>query len=235
MENGLTCNKMILNILRKTSSNMSIKIMSRVWSESKQEGGNLLVALALADFANDDGVCWAKNDTIAEKSRLSERQVQRAISDLIRVGEIEKISTPNGQRNCNTYRFMWGDILTGDTHVVSGTTPMTCRSIIDEPSVEPRVASDKPPRPRNALMDEFAIICGHDPLQATKGVWGEISKALKDIRAVCPSVDGAELRRRAGNYRMKLKNCELTPSAIAKWWDKLDKIEDYRPQIHFVN
>ena len=80
--------------------------MAQVWSDSKQSEGTLLVALALADFANDSGECWAKNDTLAEKARLSKRQVQSAISTLIKDGEIEKTATPNGKRNCNTYRFL---------------------------------------------------------------------------------------------------------------------------------
>ena len=34
---------------------MSVKIMTRVWAHSQQKGGELLVMLALADFANDAG------------------------------------------------------------------------------------------------------------------------------------------------------------------------------------
>ena len=37
---------------------MSIKRMNAVWNLSKQSGSALLVLLALADRADDDGFCW---------------------------------------------------------------------------------------------------------------------------------------------------------------------------------
>jgi hypothetical protein len=67
---------------------MSIKIQSRVWETSKQSGGSLLVLLALADFANDDGYSFPSVGTLARKSRLTERQVQRVLSKLVGDGEL---------------------------------------------------------------------------------------------------------------------------------------------------
>jgi len=67
---------------------MSIKMMSAVWSDSPQEGGTLLVLLALADFADDDGKCWPNNETLAAKARLSKRQVNRVLAILNEAGEI---------------------------------------------------------------------------------------------------------------------------------------------------
>lgn len=37
---------------------MSIRVMSSVWANSKQSGNDLLVLLALADFADDRGVAF---------------------------------------------------------------------------------------------------------------------------------------------------------------------------------
>jgi hypothetical protein len=48
------------------------------------------VLLALADNANDDGVCWPSVQTIARKTCTSEREVQRALADLEKMGQITR-------------------------------------------------------------------------------------------------------------------------------------------------
>lgn len=77
---------------------MSIKVMSRVWAHSQQKGGELLVMLALADFANDAGECWPSIPVLAQKARLSVRQTQRVLSALEVAGELRR-SRSNGGRN----------------------------------------------------------------------------------------------------------------------------------------
>jgi len=59
---------------------MSLRVMNRVWDHSGQSGSALLLLLALADQANDQGVCWPSVDTLARKTRLSERTVQELIN-----------------------------------------------------------------------------------------------------------------------------------------------------------
>lgn len=67
---------------------MSISIMSAVWQHAEQSGSALLMLLALADYANDDGVCWPKVGTLAQKTRLSQRQSIRLLMKLEADGEI---------------------------------------------------------------------------------------------------------------------------------------------------
>jgi DNA-binding Lrp family transcriptional regulator len=57
---------------------MSIRIMSAIW-EIPLPPTEKLVLLALADAANDEGLCWPSIATIARKSGFSERSVQRSI------------------------------------------------------------------------------------------------------------------------------------------------------------
>ena len=64
--------------------------MTKVWEWSSAEGNELLVMLALADFCDDDGVCYPGIARIAKKSRLSERTVRRIIDSMIEKGEIVK-------------------------------------------------------------------------------------------------------------------------------------------------
>ena len=62
--------------------------MSQVWKHSKHAGGSLLVLLALADFANDEGICYPAQKTLAKKSRLSGRQVRRTVGEIVGSGEL---------------------------------------------------------------------------------------------------------------------------------------------------
>lgn len=67
---------------------MSIKVMSWYWDHSKQEGHKLLLLLALADWANEDGECFPSMGGLAKRSRRDKRSVQRTIKELEASGEI---------------------------------------------------------------------------------------------------------------------------------------------------
>ncbi|MDP2606094.1 MAG: conserved phage C-terminal domain-containing protein [Deltaproteobacteria bacterium] len=84
---------------------MSVKIMARVWGHSQQKGGELLVMLALADFANDAGESWPSIPTLADKSRLAERHTRRVLRNLESAGEIRRVGT-NGGRNRRNHYFI---------------------------------------------------------------------------------------------------------------------------------
>lgn len=63
--------------------------MSAIW-ELPMLPTDKLVMLALADCANDEGWCWPSIATIARKSGVCERSVQRAIRKAENVGLIEQ-------------------------------------------------------------------------------------------------------------------------------------------------
>src|SRR3990167_3464596 len=52
---------------------MSIKLMTRVFDESKSKGNSRLILLALCDTANDDGECYPSVAHIARKAAVSEK------------------------------------------------------------------------------------------------------------------------------------------------------------------
>jgi hypothetical protein len=86
---------------------MSIEVMSRVWQRSRQAGDALLVLLAIADFADDCGVAYPSVPTLARKARLSERQVQRVIGELI-VAEELRVEPGQGRHASHLYRVIVG-------------------------------------------------------------------------------------------------------------------------------
>lgn len=85
---------------------MSIKAMSWVWDNSPYEGVGLLVHLALADFADDQGVCWPSQKRISDKCKSSERHVRRIIKQMIEDGQILLIEKSNGVTTNNKYRLL---------------------------------------------------------------------------------------------------------------------------------
>ncbi len=77
--------------------------MSRVWAGSRHKGGALLLMLALADFAHDDGTnAYPSIATLARKTRMSDRQVQRIIQQCEKSGELVAYRSADG-RSSTTY------------------------------------------------------------------------------------------------------------------------------------
>ena len=84
---------------------VSVKVMARVWEHSQRKDGELLVMLALADFANDAGECWPSIPVLAHKARLTERQTRRDLTKLEEAGEIRR-NRSNGGRNRRNHYFI---------------------------------------------------------------------------------------------------------------------------------
>jgi len=61
---------------------MSVRAMAWAWRQ-QLSGPEKLVLMALADHADEDGICWPGNAHIARKCNLSQRSVQRHIKNLI--------------------------------------------------------------------------------------------------------------------------------------------------------
>lgn len=85
--------------------------MTAVWERSDLSQSQTLVALALADHANDLGLCWPSIERIALKARISQRQVQRIIKQLESLGIVTINRGGRGAKSTNQFRFS----IKGDT------------------------------------------------------------------------------------------------------------------------
>ena len=66
---------------------MSVKVSSWVWGlDTLTDNAPLLVLLALADAANDEGYCWHNQKTLCKKSRQSTSTARRALRKLEAMG-----------------------------------------------------------------------------------------------------------------------------------------------------
>lgn len=83
--------------------------MTWVWANSPYSGERLLLHLALADFANDDGVCFPSHGTLAKKARCSTGWVAQTIKQMIADSLIEIIEPAGqGRGKVGKYRLLKG-------------------------------------------------------------------------------------------------------------------------------
>lgn len=84
----------------RRGSGVSIKIMSMVFERYPNGGGEMLLALSLADFAEDDGTrVYPSIKQLAEKTRQSERTVQYQLRKMEEAGWLILVNSGNGGRN----------------------------------------------------------------------------------------------------------------------------------------
>jgi hypothetical protein len=78
--------------------------MSNVWENSQHKGGKLLLLLALADFSNEKGFAFPSIETLADRSRMTPRNVQLILAELVESKELE-VMRGQGPHGCNLYRI----------------------------------------------------------------------------------------------------------------------------------
>ena len=104
---------------------MSVALMAQCWESFPEGGSTLLLMLALADYASDQGdSIYPSVAAIARKTRLSERHVQRLLGELVRQDWLKVTANglggaPGATRNLaiNVQKLRTKVIHTGDTGV----------------------------------------------------------------------------------------------------------------------
>ena len=79
--------------------------MTLVWTRSRQAGSRLLMLLAIADHADDDGNAYPGVESLAKKCRISQRQANSILARLRTSGELE-VRHNQGPRGTNVYRVL---------------------------------------------------------------------------------------------------------------------------------
>lgn len=76
---------------------MSVRLMSTVWDRAPVKGADLLLLLAIADTANDDGYLWPAQTTLARKTRTARETVNRAVARFLRAGVLTRADLGPGR------------------------------------------------------------------------------------------------------------------------------------------
>lgn len=161
---------------------MSLRAMTQVWDRFPRGGSHMLVALALADWCDDDGrSLYPSIKKVAAKCRLSAVQARRIVHDLIEDGYLEVIgNAAGGAPGCSRRYLFRIDRLTdiaSDTPIAGDRTPMQDRDdshgrsetpitgesqTVIEPSITVKRTHTSKNRPKSAngkipLPEGFAI------------------------------------------------------------------------------
>lgn len=79
---------------------MSVKVMGMVFDRYPNGGGEMILALALADHSSDDGTgIYPSVASLAEKTRQSVRAVQYQLRGMEKAGWLILVNAGNGGRN----------------------------------------------------------------------------------------------------------------------------------------
>src|SRR5918999_6304383 len=85
---------------------MAITIMEEIWQHSPTKDSELLLLLALADYADSvNGVCWPSVDRLARLIRKSERNTRYLLRKLEAGGHIA-ITIKGAKSKTNLYRIL---------------------------------------------------------------------------------------------------------------------------------
>jgi hypothetical protein len=121
--------------------------MSWVWEHAPVGGSELLVLLAIADCAADDGTrAWPSVATLARKCRVDSRTVQRIIRRLAEAGHLLVEATVGG-RGSNVYAV----VMTGPEEL--STAPGNL------PGWQSATGGESPPEPRQDAGAALAQPC----------------------------------------------------------------------------
>lgn len=133
---------------------MSVLASSWVWRYAQAGGTALIVLLAIADHADDDGFAFPSIATLARKARLDERTVQRIIRRLVDLGALQIVEATTGGRRSNTYRL----VMTISTEI---STPVADR----HPGELPPVAQSRRGRGGTSATAGAAELCHPNVIQ----------------------------------------------------------------------
>jgi hypothetical protein len=80
---------------------VSVRASTWAWSLEEVMGSEALVLLALADQANDEGLCWPSQEKLAPKARQSVSTLRRSLRSLEKMGLLTTItrSSTRGRRS----------------------------------------------------------------------------------------------------------------------------------------
>lgn len=179
---------------------MSVRLMAEVFARYPRGGSEMLLALALADHAHDDGTSVRPSVRhLAEKTRQSERAVQYQLRNMETEGWLQLVANAGGGRNTpREYRISpeWvrganpAPLEKGAVDDAKGCSPAQERvqtdavkgavAVAPEPSVNHQgTVTEPPPRKRGAAADAAIAL----PDWVPRELWDAWLEVRRKIRA----------------------------------------------------
>jgi len=148
---------------------MSVRMLSAVWEKSRHSGNDLLMLLALADFADDDGRSYPSVATLARKCRMTSRNVNLILAELRKSGELQ-VHQNQGPKGTNLYRLSLKNSsplkdpspLKNPSATPEGFFPTPLKKPSAEPSMNRQEPSDMADKP--LVSSKAAASCPHEEI-----------------------------------------------------------------------
>ena len=215
---------------------MSIRMMTAVWDSTPYEGGELLVLLALADWADDQGRCWPSVPSIAQKARMKERQVYNILRKL-RDDAIIHCKPGGGRGRSTTYLIDIAKIagFTSQKKTLQPSAEKPCTAMQENPALECK--SPRPPNRRNRhlTVNEPSIKnnLSPTPFQKRKGERSQDPAVLDVAEMVCERCKFTS--KRAHHAITEVLAMERDSAGLAETAERLVKAwESYRESIEWL-
>lgn len=192
------------------------------------------VLIALADYANEDHMCFPAHEKTAKRVAASKSTVQRAVKGLEDKGLLRVVSwhRPNGSTTSNRYQLrVGGHYDHGGSHpdtragyvndqgaMVTSDHPITPSSY---PPDEPPGKNTKAPADADAAFEAF---WKHYPRKEAKG------DARKAFKAALRKTDLATLVAATKRYATEVRGTERKFQKLPGGWLRDERWLDYGPQ-----
>lgn len=187
---------------------MSVKVMSLVWSLDLPDSQKI-VLLALADSANDEGVCWPSMASLTKKCSKGERTVQGVIKELVSAGHMTRVERP-GKGVLYTIHPNFEPKMQG--HTPAEVAPR--RDCAPQGTTHtPAAAADKPSR--TIIVEEAnasPTARAPDDCDAVAVIWNAMAKA--NGLPSCSKMQGK--RRKACQARLRSDGLQAIQQAIER-------------------
>lgn len=160
---------------------MSVRTMARVWDGSKHSGTELLMLLAIADFADDAGNAYPSVSTLATKCRMQPRNATRILRVLEDSGELA-VCLNEGPKGTNRYRVVLEALGVQSSTGVQSSAPL--QYMVATPAIhgsqplhgnayEPSLNHQEPPKEQRRVGKQKSD-------QQTFRQWYDLSKPAAD-------------------------------------------------------
>lgn len=170
---------------------MSVRTMAKVWEQSQHGGTELLMLLAIADFADDDGNAYPSVATLAKKCRMKPRNANYVLAALQASGEL-KVTLNGGPRGANRYRVMF------DALGVQEIAGVQNRAGVQSNAPTPAKDCAKPLQP---IADEPSLNHQEPPVRAKRSRRSGVEQTLDAWRD--------ELKAKGGKVHEAFDQCGL--------------------------
>jgi len=208
---------------------VSFRILNSVWNAAPYRGSTLLILLAIADYANDQGLCFPSVSAIARKTRLTTRQASYILRRL-REDEVIAVEPGGGRGVHSRYHLSlkWNSVKSNSVKQLSvksaaetlkstSQNSEICDSAIrknrHEPSIEPSGAScsdlDKP-------ASEHSLVLFPCVGRGSK-TYGVTRQQVADWSEAFPAVDVMSELRKARAWTEANSKKRKTSSGMARF------------------